>query len=110
MSIDTESVEQDAYLDSSRGRRRSSSARSAKGSEGNSKPGPAAAAGEGPGSKLTSLDVLLSMLQSDLGEIQDCGGAVRFFDHPQGLIIKLPGVRLCKEHKMIHSGETCPHC
>src|SRR5262245_1143530 len=110
MSIDTESVEQDAYLDSSRGRRRSSSARSAKGSEGNSKPGPAADAGAEAETKLSSLDYLLTLLQSDLGEIKDKGGDVRLFAGPYGLTIQLLNVAICKSHKMMHSGQQCPMC
>src|SRR5262245_36062970 len=97
--------------DSSRARnRRSNSEGSTNDSARSSPPGQAADAGEVREPKPTSLDVLLSLLQSDLGEIQDFGGVVRFFDHPEGLIIQLPEARLCKVHRMIHSGEICPHC
>jgi hypothetical protein len=111
MSIDTENAGRAECLDSSPGRsRRSNSVRSARLQPGNSTPGRAGEDGEVHEPKPTSLDVLLSLLQSDLGEIQDFGGVVRFFDNPNGLVIQLPGVRLCKIHAMIHSGETCPHC
>ena len=60
--------------------------------------------------KVTSLDLLLSLLQSDLGEIQDYGAAVSFYSHPNGLVILISGAAICQTHKQIHSGETCPHC
>src|SRR5262245_50739898 len=111
MLTDTESGAPGACSDSSGGRSRASNlARSERRSKGNSAPAQAEDAGREAGPKVSSLDFLLSLLQSDLGEIQDLGGSVRFFDNLQGLIIQLPGARLCKTHRMIHSGEKCPHC
>lgn len=111
MATDMESVEQDAYLDSSRGRsRKSNSDRSTRRSRGNSGHAQGEGDGEAQEPRPTSIDVLLSLLLSDLGEIQDFGGEVKFFDNPVGLIIQLPGARLCKIHRQIHSGEICPHC
>lgn len=110
MLIDTESPERDESFASSRTRRRGKSDRSTGNSRKSLKLDRAEEGGEPQEPKLSSLDVLLSILQSDLGEIQDFGGEVRFFDHPAGLIVQLVSVRLCKIHRQIHSGETCPHC
>lgn len=111
MSIDTESAGRDACSDSSQGRsRRSSSGKSTRQSEGNSKTGQAGEDGAAAEPKLSSLDVLLSMLQSDLSKILSFGGEVRLYADPNGLIIRLPGVTICQAHKQIHSGEICPHC
>lgn len=111
MPIDMEKEERAGFSDSSRAPNpRSNSGKSTRRSAGNSTVARGADAGEAQEPRPSSLDVLLSLLQSDLGEIQDYGGAVRFFDHPQGLIIQLPGAQLCKIHAQIHSGETCPHC
>lgn len=71
---------------------------------------PAKDDGDSAETKLTSLDVLLSILQSHLGEIRDFGGDVRLLEGPHGLTIQLINVAICKTHKQIHSGETCPHC
>lgn len=111
IQTDTESGGRAESLDSSLAPNpKSNSARSRSGSRRNLTPGQAGDAGGEVEPKVTSLDLLLSLLQSDLGEIQDFGGVVRFFDNPQGLIIQLPGARLCKIHRQIHSGEICPHC
>jgi hypothetical protein len=108
MPTDTESTEQDKSLDSSRApNRRANSDRLATGSR---KTGPVADATAEAEPKLTSLDLSLSLLQSDLGEIRDRGVSVRFFDDPNGLLIQLPNVRICRIHLMIHSGTTCPIC
>jgi hypothetical protein len=59
------------------------------------------------------LDVLLSQLQSQLGEISDVsseGVAVRIFQRDDGLAILLGGVMLCPTHHLIHSGSVCPIC
>jgi hypothetical protein len=59
------------------------------------------------------LDVLLSQLQSQLGEISDVsaeGVAVRIFQRDDGLAILLGSVRLCPSHHIIHSGLVCPIC
>jgi len=61
----------------------------------------------------TLLDVLLSQLQSQLGEISDVsreGVAVRIFQRDDGLAILLGGVKLCPTHHLIHSGSACPIC
>jgi hypothetical protein len=61
----------------------------------------------------TLLDVLLSQLQSQLGEISDVsseGVAVRIFQRDDGLAILLGGVKLCPIHHLIHSGSACPIC
>ncbi len=61
--------------------------------------------------KPTLLDVLLSQLQSQLGEISDLSNesvSVRIFQRPDGLAI-LPGdVSLCPTHHIIHSSKGCP--
>ena len=63
--------------------------------------------------KPTLLDVLLSQLQSQLGEISDLskeGVKVRIFQRDDGLAILLGGVMLCPAHHLIHSGNKCPIC
>lgn len=110
MLIDTENPEQEEYSGSSQTRRREKSGKSTPNSRGNSASGQAGDGGEPAATRLTSLDVLLSMLQSHLGEIRDFGGIVRFFDDPNGLIIQLPNVAICPNHKMMHSGPQCPMC
>lgn len=67
-------------------------------------------AGREAETKLSGLDYLLTLLQSDLGEIRDIGGVVRLYDDPNGLIIQLPNVAICQNHKMMHSGQQCPMC
>src|SRR5215510_13012457 len=111
MLTDTENTERAKSSASSRTRRQvGDSDKSPENSRKNSRPGPAKDDGESAGSKLTNLDVLLSLLQSDLGEIRDFGGTVRFYEDPNGLIIQLPNVAICHNHKMMHSGQTCPMC
>lgn len=110
MLTDMENPERDASCDSSQTRRRGKSGKSPKTSQSNSDSAPAEETGAVAEPRLSSLDVLLSILQSDLGEIRDFGGVVRFFSDPNGLIIQLPNVAICQTHKMIHSGEICPHC
>ena len=111
MKTDTARLEQDGFSGSSRARNReSNSDRSTRDSRKNSKRGPAADGGEAAETKLTSLDVLLSMLQSHLGEIRDFGGSVQFFTYHDGIMIQLPNVAICQTHKQIHSGTICPHC
>jgi len=61
----------------------------------------------------TLLDVLLSQLQSQLGEISDASRedvAVLIFQRDGGLAILLGGVKLCPTHHLIHSGSACPIC
>ncbi len=89
---------------------KSRSAKSRRRSPGNSTPGPAEAVGMEVEPKLSSLDFLLSMLQSDLGEIADAGGGVKLFNPPDRIIIVLQGIRLCRNHSILHSGQTCPMC
>lgn len=111
MKTDTENAEQGGYSASSRTpRRQGNSDRSPRSSQKSSASGPAKDAGRTVETKLSSLDVLLTMLQSHLGEIRDFGGAVRVYEDPNGLIIQLPNVAICQTHKMMHSGQTCPMC
>jgi hypothetical protein len=111
MPTDMGKLEQDGFLDSSHAPNRGkNSDRSAGNSRKNSKRGPAKDAGKEVETKLTSLDVLLSILQSDLGEIRDFGGVVQFFSYSDGLMIQLPNVAICHSHKMMHSGTICPMC
>ena len=111
MSTGTENEGQGGFLGSSRTpRRQGKSDKSTSNSRRNLKRDQDVDAGKSVETKLTSLDVLLSILQSDLGEIRDFGGSVRFFDDPNGLIIQLPNVAICKSHKMMHFGGTCPMC
>jgi len=110
MLTDMENAEQDGFSGSSQTRRRGKSAKSQASSRTNSTRAQDAGIGEKAETKLSSLDVLLSMLQSHLGEIRDFGGTVRFFDDPNGLIIQLPNVAICRNHKMMHFGTTCPMC
>lgn len=111
MLTDTENVEQGASSDSSRTRRRvKPSDKSAGKSQTNSRPGQDADDGKAQEPKLSNLDFMLSILQSDLGEYRDFGGTVRFFDDPNGLILQLPNVAICHRHKMMHSGQKCPMC
>ena len=107
---DTESTEREEYSGSLPTRRRKNSDKSPPSSEKNSSRGPDADDGQSPEPKLSTLNFLLTLLQSDLGEIRDKGGIVRFFDDPNGLIIQLPNVVICKNHKMMHAGPTCPMC
>src|SRR4030095_4718300 len=110
MKTDMESKEQDAFSGSSPTRPRNNSGKSRANSRKNSKPVQAEDDGQSAEPKLSSLDLLLSFLQSDLGEIRDMGGAVRLFDDPNGLIIQLPNVAICHSHKMMHFGPQCPIC
>jgi hypothetical protein len=111
MKTDTENAEQDVYSGSSRTRRpQENSDKSPRRLPKNSKPDPVRDDGPTAETKLSSLDVLLTMLQSHLGEIRDFGGSVRLFDDPNGLIIQLPNVAICQNHKMMHSGQICPMC
>ena len=111
MKTDTENAEQDGFSGSSHTRRRQgNSDKSQQSSRKSSKPDPVKDYGPTAETKLSSLDVLLTMLQSHLGEIRDFGGTVRLFDDTNGLIIQLPNVAICRNHKMMHSGTTCPMC
>lgn len=111
MKTDTARLEQGGFSASSNDLNPgSNSDRSAGSSRKNSRRAPAADAGEEAERNRCSLDVLLSILQADLGEIRDFGGSVRLYNHPDGLIIQLPNVAICQTHKQIHSGEICPHC
>ena len=110
MLIDTENLEQEESFGSSQTRRRGKSGKSTQNSRKNSASDRGGADTSEAASKLSSYDVLLSMLQSHLGEIRDFGGVVRLFDDPNGLIIQLPNVAICQNHKMMHSGQQCPMC
>lgn len=110
MSIDTENLEQEEYSGSSQTRRRKNSGRSRGKLPSDSKSAPARDAGEPAGPSPSSLNWLLSVLQSDLGEIKDFGGTVRLYGDPNGLIIQLPNVAICQTHKMMHFGPQCPIC
>lgn len=111
MSIDTENAEREESSGSSRTRRRQGKPdKSTSDLRRNSKRGQGADAGKSAETKLTSLDVLLTMLQSHLGEIRDFGGCVRVVEESNGLIIQLPNVAICHSHKMMHSGQRCPMC
>lgn len=111
MRTDTESSGREESLDLSLAPNRGlNSGKSMSESRRNSGTGRAGDAGEEAGPKATSLDLLLSLLQSDLGEIKDRGVDVDFYSHPKGLVILIAGAAICQKHKQIHSGETCPHC
>lgn len=111
MLIDMENAERGGFSGSSRTRLQVANLdRLAVNSRKNSNDAQDADGGAEVATKLTSLDVLLSMLQSHLGEIRDFGASVKFFSDPSGLIIQLPDVAICPAHKMMHSGQTCPMC
>ena len=111
MKTDTARLEQGEFSDSSTAPNPArNSDRSARKSQTNSKSGPGKDAGESAETSPASLNWLLSVLQSDLGELRDFGGTVRLFDDPNGLIIQLPNVAICQTHKMMHFGATCPMC
>ena len=111
MLTDTENAEQGAFSDSSRTRRQvRPSDKSATRLPTSSKPGPDAEGGEEAETKLNSLDFMLSILQSDLGEFRDFGGKVSFQETPDFLIIRLANVHICLSHKIMHSGLICPMC
>src|SRR5262245_6810489 len=99
MLTDTENTEREEYSGSSQTRRRKNSDKSPPNSRNNSSPGPDAGGGESPEPKLSTLDYLLTLLQSDLGEIRDYGGSIRLFNTPNGLTIQLPNVAICHNHK-----------
>src|SRR5262245_15454613 len=111
MKTDMANVEQGGFSDSSHAPNQGkNSDKSSRNSLIDSKSAPAKDDGNSAGPSPSSLNWLLSMLQSDLGEIRDFGGAVRLFDDPNGLIIQLPNVAICKSHKMMHFGPICPMC
>lgn len=111
MKTDTARLEQGGFSDSSTVQNReSNSDKSRKNSRKSSKSVPAVDAGSSAETNPNSLNVLLSMLQSNLGEIRDFGGSVRLFDDPNGLIIQLPNVAVCPKCKQIRFGPTCPMC
>jgi hypothetical protein len=111
MKTDMESAEQGGFSDSSHApNREANSDKSARKSRNNSKSAPAKDGGNSAEPNPSSLNWLLSVLQSDLGEIRDFGGVVRLFDDPNGLIIQLPNVAICHSHKMMHFGMACPMC
>ena len=111
MKTDMENAEQGGFSGSSRTpRRQGKSDKSQQNSRTNSRPAPAEDDGNAAETKLTSLDVLLTMLQSLLGEIKDCGGDVRMAEWSDGLSIQLLSAAYCRTHRMMHSGPTCPMC
>jgi hypothetical protein len=111
MKTDTARLEQGGSSGSSRTRRRQgNSDKSPRNSRKNSKPGPAEDGGPTADTKLTSLDVLLTMLLSQLGEINDFGGGVKLYHDHLDLIIRLPNAGICDNHKMMHAGQQCPMC
>jgi hypothetical protein len=110
MLTDTENTERGESSGSSQTRRRKNSDKSPPSLPKNSSPAQDAGDGDNPEPKLSSLNWLLSLLLSDLGEIRDKGGAVEFFTHPDALFIKLPNVAICQNHKMMHFGIACPMC
>jgi hypothetical protein len=110
MLTDMENTEREESSGSSQTRRRKNSDKSPPNSPKNSSPAPVAAGGDSPEPKLSSLNFLLTLLQSDLGEIKDKGGTVRMCADPNGLIIQLPNVAICQNHKMMHFGTACPMC
>ena len=111
MLTDTENAERDVYSGSSRTRRRARpSAKSAGKLQTNSRPAQEEAGGKAQEPKLSNLDFMLSILQSDLGEFRDFGGSVSLQETPDFLIIQLASVHICQNHKMMHSGPTCPMC
>jgi hypothetical protein len=55
-------------------------------------------------------DVLLSQLQSQLGDLGEAGVGVRMFERPDGLAILLEAVRVCPTHQIIYKRESCPMC
>jgi len=111
MKTDTARLEQGGFSDSSTAQNpEPNSDKSGRKSRQNSKSAPAKDAGASAEKSPNSLNWLLSVLQSDLGEIRDFGGTVRLFDDPNGLIIQLPNVAICHSHKMMHFGGTCPMC
>jgi hypothetical protein len=111
MKTDMESVEQGGFSDLLRAPNRGKNLdRSQTRSQAPSASAQVKGDGSSAGPNPDSLNWLLSMLQADLGEIRDFGGTVRFFDDPNGLIIQLPNVAICPNHKMMHFGMTCPMC
>lgn len=111
MKTDTASLEQEGFSGSSSGPNpEPNSDKSSQQSRKNSGIAPAKDAGSPAAPNPESLNWMLSVLQSDLGEIKDFGGTVRFFDDPSGLIIQLPNVVICHSHKRMHFGKTCPNC
>lgn len=69
---------------------------------------------EGAGSaaerKQELYDLLLTQLQSLIGEIREAGVEVRLYRSESGLFVKLPSVSVCQTHLALHSGVTCPFC
>jgi hypothetical protein len=69
---------------------------------------------EGDGNKAEQkqelYDLLLTQLQSLIGEIREAGVEVRLFRNADKTFIELPGVNICPKHLMMHGGPTCPHC
>ena len=111
MLTDTENAERDVYSASSHTRHPAKlSDKFAAKLPTNSKPGLGAEDGEEAETKLNSLDFMLSILQSDLGEFRDFGGKVSFQETPDFLIIRLANVHICLSHKIMHSGLICPMC
>src|SRR5262245_5139650 len=112
MLIDTESAEQDKSFGSSHTRRQvGRSDKSADNSQTNSKRAPVRDDTGPAETKLTSLDVWLSILQSHLGEIRDFGGSVSVSRKAGGgILIDMPDVNICTNHRMMHNGPTCPMC
>jgi len=111
MKTDMESVEQGEFSDSSHAPNPGKSlGKSRKNLRTDSKIGQVKEDGDSVEPSPNSLNWLLSILLADLGEIKDFGGTVRCFDDPNGLIIQLPNVAICRDHKMMHFGQTCPMC
>ncbi len=112
MLTDMESAELDKSFGSSNTRRQAGRLdKSVSNSETNSKRAPVKDDTGPAETKLTSLDVLLSILQSHLGEIRDFGGSVSISRKAEGgILIDLPDVNICTNHRMMHNGQQCPMC
>jgi hypothetical protein len=63
-----------------------------------------------PETMLRLSDVLLSQLQSQLGELGEAGVGVKMFERSDGLAILLEEVRVCSTHQIIYKRESCPMC
>lgn len=105
-----ENLEPDNHSVSSRGRSEKNSARSRPNSPRNSKSVEVADVGAGAAAKLTSCDILLSQLQSLIGEIKEAGKKVKLYQVENGIMVGLDDSAICPRHKILHDGMTCPHC
>jgi hypothetical protein len=68
------------------------------------------AAGSAAERKQELYDLLLTQLQSLIGEIREAGVEVRLYRSESGLFVKLPGTSVCPKHLIVHSGMACLHC